>query len=203
MHAAGDDGAVGGRALTGAAPAGACVAHRLRDAGCRSTQPNTHAHASSPRRATQDQAKGCAGLPQAVVRQRQVMAGQRRPVCRRGRLLSDAQQPARCERPLRIVKPPAIVMGRSAVPDPLPTLAFAGSNGHSNGYQFAEMAEHSRIAIMVRAPVMHLRDFWILPYAIECYPPGRAKGSSAPIPRHRPHGLAGADRSLWSGWHRR
>lgn len=77
MHAAGADGAVGGRALTGAAPAGTCVAHRIRDAGCHSTQPNTQAHASSPRRATQDQAKGCAGFPQAAVCQRQVMTGQR------------------------------------------------------------------------------------------------------------------------------
>ena len=32
MHAAGDDGGVGGRALTGAAPAGACVAPWIRDA---------------------------------------------------------------------------------------------------------------------------------------------------------------------------
>jgi hypothetical protein len=66
MHAAGDDeGVIGGRALAGAAPAGAYVAYWIPDAGCRSTKSHTHAHASRPSRATQHQAKSRAGLPRS------------------------------------------------------------------------------------------------------------------------------------------
>ena len=50
------------------------VAHWSPGAGCRSTKPHAHAHASRPSRGTQHQAKAALGCPEAAVRQREVVA---------------------------------------------------------------------------------------------------------------------------------